>query len=487
MSNSISVPPADKPQLFLHPAGAGLCVAQIHIDIDALSKLTTLNDDPTDSPKDSQNDKKPADATHCVSLLSRIFGTSKSSATKSPPNKRGIVDETLVLIVDNSGSMGGYSARLVNTVFPTLVEKLAVDPNQKILLVLFESRTTGFWVRAEDLKSFRLPGQGGTCMAGVWDVMAKELLVNKGKSNDGGDSALRGLRVVAISDGAIGDQAQTMANAMRMAPELQRFFGAGISACAVRLATGGQPDTRALASVLQLNTGDGFKERGNTGVALVDLNARDEAVWSEMGATLAGLLPGEFGTAGAARWRLVMGGSSAQKLLKEPWLPASEQLVLKPGKNVFWVQAEMEVEAAKNMELALVDVGEDRNELPVEVVMKPRLTQTGLGLLLEDKIDHFVSHVKLLKVIDTEAAREQIQKTLEFFRSLEEGCGLGDGVVDRNAVLGGAAGSGGGTLKARAQFLQRNLQSQLRSITTILETIANDDKVGSIVFDGLSR
>ena len=65
------------------------------------------------------------------------------------------------------------------------------------------------------------------------------------------------LRILAISDGEVHDQERTMAAALALAPKLQQHFEDGIQACAVRLSTGGgHADTRALASVLPIGSGD---------------------------------------------------------------------------------------------------------------------------------------------------------------------------------------------------------------------------------------
>ena len=155
-------------------------------------------------------------------------------------------DVEFIMILDKSGSMGYEVHRLISRIIPRALNLLNYGDNDNIHLITFESSAYLYNFSVKDLKNNNnINGSGGTCMVDVYKLVKSIFNQNQNKSN---------FRILALSDGMIEDQEQTK----NQAQILKTFIDTtdfSISAGSIRYYSGyGQPDTKALSSVLLLNT-----------------------------------------------------------------------------------------------------------------------------------------------------------------------------------------------------------------------------------------
>jgi hypothetical protein len=334
-----------------------------------------------------------------------------------------------VIIMDNSGSMGQWSKRCLQHVFPQALSQLGAQCYENLLVILFSSKATHHPMKVQDLPHFDPGRQGTTQMAGVFSEL--QTMLDPGNPR---------VQLLVLSDGDVHDQQASADAAARVAPVLKGRHQ--IEARAIRLFTSqrGQPDTRALASVLQMNT--------DTVATLVDLP--NTMPFDQMAQRIAQMFDGCSSHGCILR-------TENRVLLPQPWDSATHELNLRVGKNTFWIQ-----ELPEQPTL---------NDKPLEVQFCAPLNQGTMNEILEDRLEFFVSQLKVLKVIDTESAKEQIDRIVEYFKNLEASLQPAE---ELSPLLEG------GGLKDRAAYFRKSLQSRVRSVTTLMESIANDDKVRAL-------
>ena len=81
----------------------------------------------------------------------------------SNPNNNNFEYE-LIIILDQSGSMGDNVQKMITQVFPELLTKLKIPNNKKINLILFETKTRLIEMNIYDLKNSQEWEEGGTSM-----------------------------------------------------------------------------------------------------------------------------------------------------------------------------------------------------------------------------------------------------------------------------------------------------------------------------------
>lgn len=142
--------------------------------------------------------------------------------------------------------MGGHVHKLISDIIPKGLNMLNYNDHDKIYLITFESNVNSYEKTIKELKNdSTLRGRGGTYMAGVYQKINNILKKNGIKNN---------YRILVLSDGEISDQTQTV----RQAEELKNsidYNKYSLSIGSIRYNTGhGQSDTKAISSVLMLNT-----------------------------------------------------------------------------------------------------------------------------------------------------------------------------------------------------------------------------------------
>ena len=168
-----------------------------------------------------------------------------------------------IMILDVSGSMAGHVHKLVSDIIPKGLNLLNYSDNNIIHLITFQSYVYYYKKTIGELKNdSSLEGSGGTYMANVYEKV-EEILNNSSNGNN--------FRILVLSDGMIADQERTADEAEKIKQYIINNNNS-ISVGSIRYNSGcGQPDTRAISSVLRLNT-DNSKTRVITEVSSYDSN-----------------------------------------------------------------------------------------------------------------------------------------------------------------------------------------------------------------------
>ena len=149
-----------------------------------------------------------------------------------------------IMILDVSGSMRGHVHKLVSDIIPRGLNLLNYSENHIIHLITFESYVKYYRKTISELKNdYSLEGAGGTEMANVYEKV-REILNNNSNGNN--------FRILVLSDGIIADQEKTVNEAEKI-NQFIKNNNYSISVGSIRYNSGyGQPDTRAISSVLRL-------------------------------------------------------------------------------------------------------------------------------------------------------------------------------------------------------------------------------------------
>ena len=152
-----------------------------------------------------------------------------------------------ILILDTSGSMKEYIPNPVSTVIIEALNKLGYEPNDYIHLITFDNKNEekSKKIPVKDLQNERVCGNPDTYMAGVCSKIKSILKENNN----------RNFRILILSDGKIYDQKDTKDKAEKLKKYIEENNYI-ISVGSIRYNTdpSKQPDTRAIASFLRLDT-----------------------------------------------------------------------------------------------------------------------------------------------------------------------------------------------------------------------------------------
>lgn len=275
-------------------------------------------------------------------------------------------------------------------------------------------------------------------MAGVFNALLNAL-----------DNSNPNIRIVAISDGEVWDTDTTLEQAAIASSRLKSLYS--ISASAVRLFTSSsQPDTRALASILQLNT-------ANPG-SIIDVCASSHN---------AGNFRTIIDTIGTSEGFVTASGpvftlSAAKPCFRQaPWMEPTSSIQLNALK------------ADSPISIWLDSPPEDPklNGVSIEVKVGESVTHDTLNVLLEDKIKYFLDQLRILKVLNSATAKEEFSRILNYFKDLEDNLPPPE---DLAPLLRD------GSLTGRFKYMKASLARKLKSVSHTMETIVNDDRIASL-------
>jgi uncharacterized protein with von Willebrand factor type A (vWA) domain len=157
--------------------------------------------------------------------------------------KNSSKETKFIIILDQSGSMGQSVPKIVNVIIPMLLNKI---PNQqKATLITFSDSSHVYDGDCEYFSKLNLKANGCTYMS-----KALEQLENVLTNFEEGIS----IRILAFSDGELHDQEQTMQLSSKIAEKFNGKFSINSQAIRYYTSSWGEPDTRGLSSVLQLNS-----------------------------------------------------------------------------------------------------------------------------------------------------------------------------------------------------------------------------------------
>ena len=339
-----------------------------------------------------------------------------------------------VVILDRSGSMGESVENIVNNVLPKFFELLSYDPETVIYLIAFETSTKVHKIKVGDFIKFRMFCEGCTSMAPA--------IAELHKLFEEFQASVKSLRIVTISDGEVDDQAATK----ELGDKLAEYAGKcniSVNSQAVRYFTSkDQPDTTALCSLLQLN---------NIGNCQM-IDVKEEKSHEDIAKEIVNL----FINDGLDKSEMLK--SSEAIFYKFPWdKDPTDQIVILPGiKNFFWIN-----EVPNDSQVITID-GKH-----IRVSAEPSI---NFDMLMDSvKLNFIIDRMKILKIINTDAAKETIDKMVAYFTKIE------------NILIKLAAEEAvDPTLIAdRAKLLKIN-KILSKQITGFLQIIASDDEVNKL-------
>ena len=354
---------------------------------------------------------------------------------KEMQNQSKLNDIELIMIVDRSGSMGQWYTKIFQKVMPLLLDKINYPPNKKVHFITFDSEIENRKITKEEfINAKNEKARGCTYMQGVFAELEK-IITNPNLS----------YRILTLSDGDLHDSQQTSNKASEFYNKIKGKYNINSQAIRFFSSNDANPDTLGLASVIQLNT---IKE-----TTLLDINARDEET------SIADRLGKLFINDGLGN-KVVL-NSDKINLKSAPWEVKSNQIVLAPGRNVFWLddisQFNVQVNDEKPVKVTITN-GEDIN-------------LENYGTILADKIKVFMMKLKILKILENEKAKEEIETMVKYFKEFEDTL---DKVNQEELVLKD------GKMNSRIQYIKKLINQRKGLISNQMEAIKNQEKLNEL-------
>ncbi|KAJ3130780.1 hypothetical protein HK100_007498 [Physocladia obscura] len=364
----------------------------------------------------------------------------------------------LVVLLDNSGSMGIQVERIANTILPNAFLLLKYKPTDRVSLISFESSSVIYDMTVAKLRTFRIRAQGGTNMTPGIHNLASVLMDLFGNNSD---ETSREIRLLTVSDGEVYDVKQ----ALQAAENLEKWshdLRLSINSQAIRFLSSdyANPDTRALCSLLQLNNGASHATAIDVRSTLPD-KLVEEA------------FANAFRNSESLKFFTLASTSSIFKVT--PWQNdsvATSVIKIATGKNYFWIPESVRFDPST------LTVNGDSSDITVFEYPIESISWKGYELLLKEKIDVFINQIKVLKVLDTEDAKAKVSAIVQYFEGLERYVSAKQNLEDENNSADQILPNNG--LAKRVSRMRATVEKKSKSILQTLLEIANDNKVGQL-------
>ena len=341
----------------------------------------------------------------------------------------------LIMIVDRSGSMGQSYTKIFQKVMPLLLEKIHYPQDKKVHFITFDSTIE---YRKIDKNGFLNPlkenARGCTYMHGVFEQLDK-IITNQNSS----------YRILTLSDGDLHDSPQTSNTASEYYNKIKGKYNINSQAIRFFSSSYANPDTLGLASVIQLNT---VKQ-----ATLLDVNAKDDE------STIADQLSKLFIYDGLGNKILLL--SDKQNIQTAPWEEKKNQIVLAPGRNIFWLDDISQFNIKFNEE----------EPVKVNMVNDEDINTQNYGIILADKIKEFMTKLKILKILENSKAQEELEKMVKYFKEFEDCL---ERVNEEELVLKD------GKMDSRIQYIKQLINKRKRLISNQMEAIKNEQKLSEL-------
>ena len=326
-------------------------------------------------------------------LKVEIKSNSKSSKMSS--------NSEFIFVLDISGSMGEYVSVILTKVFPRVYDKLNFPENKIIHLLTFGDYINEYSYNKNDFKNSSICSAGYTYMGEI--PIKLQQLLNKFNSN-------QSICLLTLSDGIIHDQEATQYSAANLLKNLNGRFS-NFNSQAIRFMSSNYavPDTRALCSLLQLNTN---LQNNNSDILLTfnPLNKNTDVWVEELATEICKLFEGSEGSG----WILKSNGN--KKFRIEPYGDDLTFLELPKGKTTCFIDAICgEGIADGSLTLSTSD-GSEKGSL----YSKGEVTQSNLYQVYQDSIESLMKKLIINKGIQSSSSKEKNNNIIDFIKILED-------------------------------------------------------------------
>ena len=352
--------------------------------------------------------------------------------------KNSSKETKFIIILDQSGSMGNSVPKIVNVIIPMILNKISNQTTAT--LITFDNDSKVYSGDALYFSKLDLYANGCTYMA-----KALEQLENVLSNLEEGIS----IRILVFSDGELHDQERTMELSSQISQKFKGKFRINAQAIRYYTSTWGEPDTRGLSSILQLNS-------INTTPKLEDINHDVEVelisdkiceYFIKDGLDLSVKLKSKF-----------------LNLYNNPWEKPVNEIRLLKGKNLFWIDNDDNFKP-ENTNLILESL--DGSEIKLTVKTGETINQDNYKLVLNDNINFFIKKLKILKIVNTEESQKEIDQIVSFFETLEDSIYSNSNVYDEK-------------LSSRKRLVETLIKKRKTSIINEMKAIQNDNKVSQL-------
>ena len=342
----------------------------------------------------------------------------------------------LILIVDRSGSMWKSYPVLMNKLIPHLLDLLKFPENKETHFIVFEDFVEYRKFKKQDFINCTESAKGNIeKMTDVFPQLDKIFIPENQKTS---------FRMLTLSDGEL-VVLEERKNVPKLASDFyEKIKGKfRINSQAIRYFTSSsQPDTMALASILQLNT---INE-----ATLIDINYQDSYI--ESAEKIADLFKND-GLDVDLKIK-----SNKECIKTEPWIDAKNEVELYIGKNIFWI-----------------DNFDEKIEFTLKVGDKERKMNIKYGEELEilcTKISQYMNKLKILKLIDSANAQKEIELIIKNFKIFEDNLAKEEGEEDITLR--------DGKLASRIIFLKKLIKKRKGLISNKMDIIKNENKLSQL-------
>ena len=348
-------------------------------------------------------------------------------------------DYELIFIVDRSGSMLRSYPILINKLIPYLLDKLKFPENKPTHFITFEDFVDYRMFTKSDFLNCKEDAFGAIeKMTDIFPQLRKIFIPKNEKTP---------FRVLTLSDGEIvveEERRKVPILASELSEELKGKFR--INSQAIRYFTSSaQPDTLALASVLQLNT---VKE-----ATLIDIKWDDP--YSESGDKIYELFKDD-----GFDCHITL-KSNKECIKPNPWTDSKGEMPLFIGKNFFWVE---NFDEKTEFKISIND-----EEFKMNIQKGEEINMSNYGIILASKISEFLNKLKILKVVNSENSKKEIEKIVQNFKKFEDS--LEKTKEEEDITLKD------GKLASRIVYLQKLINKRKGLISNQMDKIKNDDRL----------
>ena len=342
----------------------------------------------------------------------------------------------IIFIVDRSGSMGQSYIKIFKEVVPEFLEKLKYPEDKIVHFITFESKVEYRKLTKKDFlepKSYE-QASGLTYMAGVFDELEK-IMIDPNSS----------YRIITFSDGDLFDNKDTSNKASNFYTKVNGKFNINSQAIRFFSSSFANPDTMGLASVMQLNT---IKD-----TTLIDINASDTT------SKIVGEISKLFVNDGLGNKIILY--SDKNNIQSAPWEEKKNEINLNLGNNVFWLNDISQFKIKFN----------DKTPIEVKLEDAENINIDKYEIILGDKIQEFIKKLKILKILNNDKTKEEMEKIIKHFKEFENGLEMMD--------LGSKVLKDG-KLDSRILYIKQLIKKKKGLISNVMETIKNDEMVNQL-------